>query len=580
MMETDSTPLDADTFGRLVKERRRAMGMSQEALAATALGNPDRKSFVSAVENNRLSKITPNTAQRLCAALGISRDEIPVFMHWPEIAGEHRIAQRLQALEDGTNRVPDRRIVVEVINLHLQGVVGQSVSARYREQLGRVLAGLGRLTGPPLGYQSFLFCYALSLYYVVATALFSYTASDISVGSVGLFNAAGWSGSRLENLIAAICIVFVGASWLTSWRILAPFGRRPMPTGEKAGRLGAAAVISGICCGFATYFGLDPMAVAVIFALPCFAAVSTFSPLTALFVGMAGGLVSGLLTHLIASFRDSGAPLLTLALLNGIIVGCVVGSIAGWASSMVRSMVPQSEGGRLAGAAAGLASGSLLLLGAIVSGDAFGAIDAKTLGIFAVVWLTLPLVNAALDAVSLGVSQMIGQRVIKGQTGMPTIILLGVADLVIAVGLVVLSTAAIGVSLVALSSFLDVRTGGLAFLQIGKSDPWGEGMWLTLMVLTTTFWTWAHFAGIVAPLLAGSVARCVDDVAAVKLDHAKSRGEIALGAGILLGLRHVIFYVSWGVLAAIPLGVLALNGAFVSHLLAIGHWLAGLLVAS
>jgi phage shock protein PspC (stress-responsive transcriptional regulator) len=381
-------------------------------------------------------------------------------------------------------------------------------------------------------------------------------------------------------MIPVFCIIFVGASWLASWRILAPFGRRPMRTGEKAWRLGMAAVISGICCGSATYFGLDPMAVAVIFALPCFAAVSTFSPVMALLVGMAGGLVSGPLTPLIASFRDSGAAIVTPALLNGIIVGCLVGSIAGWASSMVRKMVPQPEGGRLAGAAAGIASGSVLLLGAILAGDAFDAIDARTLGIFAVVWLTLPIVNAALDALSLGASQIIAQRVITGQSEVRTILLLGALDLIIALALVILSAAAIGVSLVALSTLTGIQTGGLQFLQLSISDPWGEGRWLTLMVLTTTFWTWAHFAAVIAPLLAGTIARCVDDTAALKLDHAKARGEIAVGAGALLGLRTVIYYVSWVILAAMPLGVLALNGAFVSHLLAIGQRLAGLLVAS
>ena len=90
---------DIQAFGKLVRQRRQTLGLSQEALASDALGNPDRKSFVSAIENNRLKTITPSTAQKLSGALGLSVQDVPASLRWPLSDAPSPIEARLRALE-------------------------------------------------------------------------------------------------------------------------------------------------------------------------------------------------------------------------------------------------------------------------------------------------------------------------------------------------------------------------------------------------------------------------------------------------------------------------------------------------
>ena len=73
---------DALAFGDLVKMRRKQQGYTQEALAASALGNMDRKGYISNVERGNLPKITPATVQKLCETLGIGAGEVPMSLRW------------------------------------------------------------------------------------------------------------------------------------------------------------------------------------------------------------------------------------------------------------------------------------------------------------------------------------------------------------------------------------------------------------------------------------------------------------------------------------------------------------------
>jgi transcriptional regulator with XRE-family HTH domain len=65
-------------FGELVRIQRTRQLLTQEVLAALAFDNPDRKSYVSNVENNRLKGLTPETARKLADVLGIARGDVPV----------------------------------------------------------------------------------------------------------------------------------------------------------------------------------------------------------------------------------------------------------------------------------------------------------------------------------------------------------------------------------------------------------------------------------------------------------------------------------------------------------------------
>ena len=75
---------DRRTFGQLVRKHRHRQRLTQEALAALAFGNPDRKSYISSVENDRLSGITSQTVRKIAEALSIPRDEIPKTLRWQD----------------------------------------------------------------------------------------------------------------------------------------------------------------------------------------------------------------------------------------------------------------------------------------------------------------------------------------------------------------------------------------------------------------------------------------------------------------------------------------------------------------
>jgi transcriptional regulator with XRE-family HTH domain len=67
-------------FGKLVRARRMAKGLSQEALAASALKNADRKGYISQIENGRLPRITPLTAKKIAKELEFSQAEIDAVL--------------------------------------------------------------------------------------------------------------------------------------------------------------------------------------------------------------------------------------------------------------------------------------------------------------------------------------------------------------------------------------------------------------------------------------------------------------------------------------------------------------------
>lgn len=64
------------TFGELVRQRRGALGLTQEALASQAFGDPARMSRISELENGRVARPQQKTVAALAATLEISDAEI------------------------------------------------------------------------------------------------------------------------------------------------------------------------------------------------------------------------------------------------------------------------------------------------------------------------------------------------------------------------------------------------------------------------------------------------------------------------------------------------------------------------
>jgi len=176
-MAVRSEITDYDTFAQLVRTRRRDLGLSQEALASAALGNPDRKSFVSAVENSRLEKITPNTAQKLSGPLGLSVEDVPASLRWPTVDDPSPTEERLRALEARSAAAPaevDDHAIARFLNRKMAAILSRSMSDMYHDRLAAGLTTLRVWTGAPFGFQSFLMCYALSLTYLVVSGLIGF----------------------------------------------------------------------------------------------------------------------------------------------------------------------------------------------------------------------------------------------------------------------------------------------------------------------------------------------------------------------------------------------------------------------
>ena len=95
--------LSVEQFGALVRARRTEKGWSQEALAAAALGNGDRKGYISSIENGKQPNVTALTMQNIARALDMSTDEIDAMLG-VVAPGNEEVAQELEQLrqEKGT----------------------------------------------------------------------------------------------------------------------------------------------------------------------------------------------------------------------------------------------------------------------------------------------------------------------------------------------------------------------------------------------------------------------------------------------------------------------------------------------
>ena len=569
---------DFQAFGKLVRQRRQTLGLSQEALASDALGNPDRKSFVSAIENNRLKTITPSTAQKLSGALGLSVEDVPSSLRWPLSGAPSPIEARLRALEEQqAAQVPaiDDKAIARFLNRHMAAVLDRSMSDIFRDRLIAGLEVLRIWTGAPFSLQSLMTCYAVSMLYLVAAGLVSFFQGDITIGSIRPFFSKFWSGSDISPFLPYASVTLLLLAMGFCIRLVRPFGLRPLTERQTAVRLGGVALIAGISCGLADYIGTQTMIAAALFSVPCVAAISTLRPRRAAFYGAAGGVAFGLMAAISSGLTDDGFIVFLRSLSEGFIIGALVGGCAGLVSSLIAGSMPHLRPGQLAAAGGGIGFGALASLAGIVIANQFSAITDGMIGLFALSWLALPLANAALDYLSLGVSHSIGFHVAHSRERMSGIALFMLLDLALAIIFMVLTVVLIGLALQALERGLGVDMQSANFLTQSAADPWGNGLWLTTMALTTVLWTLLHFGFVVAPLAAGALTRVtVERFAVARLEQSNSDDRFDATIGTLVSLRFLLFYGSWVALAASPVIILAAFPQIMQPILSLGAALA------
>lgn len=571
---------DYEDFGRLIRRRRQALGLSQEALATEALGNPDRKSFVSAIENNRLSKITPSTAQRLSGPLGLVPEDLPAALRWPTPNAPAPTEERLRALEAQHAAQPaalQDSVIAYYLNTKMVEVLHRSMSEVYRDKLIKGLSVLQIWTGRPFGLQSLLACFGLSLFYVVTAGVGSFLIGEISIGDVRLFRlppgANAGQGAILPYLGLALLALSVGVCCI----LVRPFGKRPLTAKQTAARLGCVALVAGVACGVVDYMGTRTMTAAVLFTVPSCAAISTLTPKSAALYGAVGGVLFGLAAAISSGLTDATMIAFLTSLSEGFIIGGLVGLCAGLASSLIARRLNKLRPGQLAAAGGGVAVGSLVSLAGIVAASPSAAMSGATLGLFSLSWVALPMANAALDYLSLGISHALGRYIVTNSARTAAVLVILVLDLALAIALMVFSVGVIGLTLGTVTWGLGVETLSNQFLQTSAADPWGQGIWLTLMVLSTTSWTLLHFAFVVAPLAAGALTqRMLEKPAAKRLGQALQNNDFDVSVGMLVTFRAIFFYLCWGCIALLPLMIILTNPGLMQHVLWLGWQVSAL----
>ncbi|KIT15170.1 hypothetical protein jaqu_31150 [Jannaschia aquimarina] len=535
--------------------------MSQEALAAAALGNADRKSFVSAIENNRLAKVTPATARKLSGPLGLTRADLPAALRWPSASDPSPMEARLLALEAANLAAPqaiEEQAVARFLNRQLGDVLQRSISEIYAERLSAGLNVLQTWLGRPFSLQSLLVCYALGLLYVILAGAVSSFQGDISLGEVSPFRTHAWAGATGVFLFPYLGFLLLVLALGLCWYLVRRFGLEPISERHIAMRLGGVAVTAGVACGVVDYLGTASISAAVLFTAPSCAALSTLSPSRAAAYGAAGGITLGVLAAVSSGLSDDTMIAFLTSMSEGIIVGGLVGLCAGLASALIARQMNDLRPRQLAAAGGSIAIGAMVALAGLVAAGDSAAVSGATLGLFSVSWLALPLANAFLDFLSLGTSHAIGRRIVRLEVRPVAIVGFITLDFLLAVAFMVFAVMIVGLALTGVALGFGVETRSQDFLERSWADPWGEGLWLTLMALTTILWTWLHFAVVLAPLAAGALVKAIIERPALdRLARSRQDSGFDVTVGVLVLLRYIVFCVSWGALALSPILLLA-----------------------
>ena len=282
--------------------------------------------------------------------------------------------------------------------------------------------------------------------------------------------------------------------------------------------------------------------------------------------GALGGTIAGLIAGAM------GGQDLVKGMLTGMAMGVLVGGIAGYCAAAAGETAPHPRSAALTGAGVGVAAASVITIFALTLAylalDARGgnlSLDTAALSVFLVVWVALPLANAAVDYLSLGISHVLGRLAIRRARTAPGIRLLILCDLAAALALMIATTVflAVGLALADALSPWDFAPAG--FFEGAAADPFGAGIWFSLMILSTLSWTLLHCAFVVAPAAAARIASAVLHSRLVDLHGADTATDrVSLPTVLLAYARpHITVLVAASIfIAGIPVTIGAIRIAW------------------
>lgn len=129
--EKNRDKTDAERFGDLVKERRKAFGMTLESIAKEAYDNPNRRGYVSKIAKGEIPGVTPNTVRTIARVLHIDYEEIPLSLRWfeNETAIDERSRSRIEDFQNIANTEGFRiwrLAAVKALHAHKMRHIGSS----------------------------------------------------------------------------------------------------------------------------------------------------------------------------------------------------------------------------------------------------------------------------------------------------------------------------------------------------------------------------------------------------------------------------------------------------------------------
>jgi len=210
------------------------------------------------------------------------------------------------------------------------------------------------------------------------------------------------------------------------------------------------------------------------------------------------------------------------------------------------------------------ASGVGVGVGALGSGLVFAltpqlsGTQARAEELVVLMWLVLPVANALSDYVSLGISHFLARCVNHARSGWVQILSLVILDSVVAILLMAVTFLLIGWGLRLAETLFNIDYESTEFIARAAADPWRDGLWLTLMVLTTLFWTYVHLALVLAPVIAARiVGHLIERPLDTRIARRADEGKMEITAGAWLVLRHIAFACLVSAFALTPVWLVA-----------------------
>lgn len=520
---------DIEIFGMLIKAHRERLGLKLITVSERAFGTTSRAGYVSRVENGKIKGIQRDNVMKLANAVGLDLDLVPESLlrrtgspriddlqdDFRSLVAKLKIALVKVPRNDSKADRILRNVALWVLAEHIHRYLEKSPEEQYRHRLRAGLRWILQWTGRPFSFRSFGACATLSLLYVVLVGFIGFVVGGGQIGTLAPFAVPDWAEGASRASLAFFSFLPVFVSGFVAYSLLQPLkepNQRPAfwRGGWRHSTL-VCVLISGCITGagalLSSFLGAEAIVVAAVFAVVAFAAISRFSVRTAGLLGAAGGVTAGVLA---GSMGEDGFE-------NGIalgsISGLIVGGAAGMTASRVAKLVRNPHIGALTGAglgslvgAAAAAIGLFVFLRYGTSDLPTGSISSEPVALFLVVWLILPITNACVDYLSLGVSHCFGRYVLSKEPGAGALLVIAVVDALIAVILAISTLALISFALSMTERLIGGAYSVASFPEASMQDPFGSGFWLTAMILSTMTWTLLHYVLVVMPAISTATA--------------------------------------------------------------------------